>query len=170
MDASIRPARLDDLEGLVAIYNHYVLETPITFDVEPYTVETRRPWFDAHAPTGPHRLFVAVEKGGAVVGYASSARFRPKAAYDTSVESSVYLRPDATGRGVGSALYAALFAALAGEDVHRVYGGVTLPNPASVALHERFGFTRVGLFREVGRKLGRWWDVAWHEKAMGGEA
>lgn len=167
MDATIRPARPDDLPEVVALYNHYVLETPITFDLEPWTVEARRPWFEAHAGTGRHRLLVACAPDGTVVGYASSGRFRVKAAYDRSVESSIYLRAGLGGRGVGAKLYGALFAALAETDVHRVYAGTTLPNPASVALHERFGFERVGLFREVGRKFGRWWDVAWYEKAMG---
>jgi phosphinothricin acetyltransferase len=101
-----------------------------------------------------------------ILGYATSSAFRPKAAYGTSVEVSVYLAPDAGGRGVGTLLYRALFAALATEDVHRTYAGIAQPNEASTRLHERFGFRYVGTYREVGRKFGRYWDVAWYEKEL----
>lgn len=163
----IRPAVPGDLPRLTEIYNHYVVETPITFDVTPFTVEERRGWFDGHPDGGPHRLLVAVD-GGAVAGYATSSPFKAKAAYATSVEVSVYCAPDTTGRGLGTALYEALFAAIAGEDVHRAYAGVALPNDASLRLHRRFGFTDVGVYREVGRKFGRYWDVAWLEKRLDG--
>jgi phosphinothricin acetyltransferase len=86
------------------------------------------------------------------------------------VETSVYLAPDAVGRGAGTRLYEKLFKALEGEDVHRAYAGIALPNPASVGLHERFGFKRAGHFTEQGRKFGRYWDVAWYEKALGAES
>jgi len=161
----IRRARADDLVALTALYNHYVERTPITFDVEPYTVEQRRAWLDGFAERGRHQLFVA-EAGGRVVGWAGTLRFREKRAYDTTVEMTVYLAPDAVGRGLGAALYEALFAALAGEDVHRAVAGITLPNDASIALHRRFGFSEVGVLREVGRKLGRYWDVLWMERAL----
>ena len=143
---TIRPAVPADLQALTDIYNHYVVHTTVTFDLRPWTVEERRPWFDAHALTGRHRLVVAVDDGDQVIGYASTSRWRPKAAYDTTVETSVYCRPGAVGRGCGSALYAALFEAIAGEDVHRLVAGVSLPNPASIKLHERFGFRPVGIF------------------------
>ena len=166
VDLVIRPAVLADLAALTDIYNHYVMHTAITFDVRPWAVEERRPWFDAHKPTGRHRLVVAVGTGGQVVGYASTSQWRPKAAYETTVETSVYCRPGEVGRGCGSALYAALFEAIAGEDVHRLVAGVSLPNPASVKLHERFGFRRVGVFPGVGRKFERFWDVAWFERPL----
>jgi len=111
-------------------------------------------------------LIVAADDEGVPVGYATSSRWRPKAAYDTTVESSVYCHPDAVGRGTGTRLYAALFEALIGEDVHRVVAGIAQPNPASVALHERFGFRSVGTFESVGLKFGRYWDVAWFERSM----
>ncbi len=103
---------------------------------------------------------------GRFIGYASSSRFRPKPAYETSIEVSVYVAGEAVGRGVGTQLYRSLFAALLGEDIHRAYAGIALPNPASVALHERFGFKKVAHFTEQGRKFGRYWDVAWYEKAL----
>jgi phosphinothricin acetyltransferase len=166
---NVRPATEDDLEAINEIYNHYVTETHVTFDDEPMTMEARREWFTHYAATGRHRVLVAAG-GDTVIGYASSSRLRPKPGYLTSVETSVYLVPDATGRGAGRQLYAELFKAIEGEDVHRAYAGIALPNPASIALHERFGFKRVALFSEQGRKFGRYWDVAWFEKPLGGEA
>src|SRR5207253_5040867 len=106
------------------------------------------------------------EKNGLVVGYAGTTRFRPKPAYDTTVETTVYCSSETIGKGVGSRLYAALFEAIAGEDIHRIVAGYTLPNPASAALHARFGFKPVGIFSEVGRKFGRYWDVAWNERPL----
>ncbi len=162
----IRPAREEDLERINEIYNHYVIETAITFDLEPISMQQRRAWFDRYATSGRHRLFVA-EEGSVVVGYADSHRFRDKAAYDTTVEVTVYCAPDATGRGIGTTLYSALFEALVGEDLRMAATGITLPNDASVALHERFGFTLAGVTHDVGRKFDRYWDVAWYEKRLG---
>ena len=159
----IRPAARADLARLTEIYNHYVLTSPVTFDLEPLSVEQRAPWFLEHAETGRHRLLVA-DEDGLVVGYASTSRFRARAAYDTTVESSIYCAPEAMGRGIGSALYRELFAAIAGEDINRIAAGITLPNDASVALHRSFGFVQVGVFSQNGRKFGRYWDVAWFER------
>ena len=165
MPETIRPALESDLPAIVEIYNHYVLHTPATFEVVAVRPEDRLPWFREHGTEGPHRLIVALGPGEVVLGWASTSPFRPRAAYATTVESSVYCRPDATGRGVGARLYAALFDALRGQDLERIVAGVGLPNPASVALHLRFGFRQVGVFTWVGRKFGRYWDVAWFERA-----
>ena len=159
-EVQVRPGVEADLTALTDIYNHYVLETPITFDTAVFTPEERRPWLLSHLEDGRHRLMVAVETGSQrILGYATSSAFRPKAAYDTSVEVSADLAPDAGGQGVGTLLYKALFEALADEDVHRAYAGVTQPNVPSTRLHERFGFQHVGTYREVGRKFGKWLDV-----------
>ena len=166
MSCTVRTATLDDLAPLTEIYNHYIVNTTITFDLHTFTVDERRPWFDAHAATGRHRLLVAVDAAGARLGYATSSRWRPKAAYDSTVETSVYCRPDAVGRGCGTALYTALFDALAREDVRMAVAGVSLPNDASTRLHERFGFRQVGVFHHVGRKFDRYWDVAWFERLL----
>ena len=163
---TIRPAAEADLPALTALYNHYIAHTPITFDLEPWTLAARREWFSHYGTSGRHRLLVAAGQDGEVLGYASSSKFRPKAAYDTTVETSVYVDSKAHGRGVGSALYAALFEILAGEDVHRAVAGVTLPNEKSLALHTRFGFRQTGIFTEVGRKFDQYWDVAWLEKNL----
>jgi phosphinothricin acetyltransferase len=161
----VRPATIDDLESINDIYFHYVVNSHVTFDTEPAPMGSRVMWFNRYHLNGRHRLLVA-EDDGRVVGYATSGEFRDKGAYDPSVETSLYLQPGETRRGIGALLYEALFAALANEDVHRAYAGIALPNPASITLHERFGFRKVAHFTEVGRKLGRWWDVAWYEREM----
>jgi len=161
----IRVARKRDLPRLTAIYNHYVTHTAITFDVEPYTVEGRAKWFDQFAEAGRYRLLVA-ERDREVLGYAGTTYFRPKAAYDTTVETTIYCAPEATGQGIGRRLYAALFAALTNEDVRSIVAGFTLPNPASAKLHEQMGFQTVGVFTEVGRKFGRYWDVCWTRRPL----
>jgi phosphinothricin acetyltransferase len=170
-EVQVRSGVESDLEALTDIYNHYVRETAITFDTAVFTPEERRPWLLSHPEDGPHRLMVATETASPgtsqrILGYATSSAFRPKPAYETSVEVTVYLAPDAGRRGVGTLLYKALFEALAGEDVHRAYAGIAQPNEASTRLHERFGFRYVGTYREVGRKFGRYWDVAWYEKEL----
>lgn len=164
-DIAIRPAVRADLPRLTEIYNHYVVHTPVTFDVEPYTVERRETWFSQFGASGRYRLLVA-EENGAVLGYAGTTRFRPKAAYETTVETTIYCDQRAIGKGIGSRLYGALFDALQSEDIRRIVAGYTLPNPASAALHERHGFKRVGVFTENGRKFGRYWDVAWNERPL----
>ena len=162
---AIRNASQGDLAELTEIYNHYVIHSTITFDLEPFTVESRQGWFDAHVVDPRHRLFAAEERGR-VVGYASTSRFRQKAAYDTTVEASVYCSPTAVGRGIGRGLYHALFESLAGEDINRIVAGITLPNDSSIALHQRFGFKPVGTFSANGRKFGRYWDVTWFERPL----
>ena len=160
---SIRPAVRTDLPRLTEIYNHYVVNTSVTFDIEPYTVEQRAVWFSQFGATGRYRLLVA-EENGSVLGYSGTTRFRPKAAYETTVETTIYCAQEAVGKGIGSLLYSALFEAIKGEDIRRIVAGYTLPNPASAALHESFGFKKVGIFTENGRKFGRYWDVAWNER------
>ncbi|MGK5693190.1 N-acetyltransferase family protein [Streptomyces sp. URMC 128] len=166
-EVQVRPGVEADLEALTALYNHYVRETAITFDTALFTPEERRPWLLSHPVDGPYRLMVATDADSQeILGYATSSPFRAKPAYATSVETTVYVAPDAGRRGVGTLLYKALFEALSGEDLHRAYAGIAQPNEASTRLHERFGFRHVGTYREVGRKFGRYWDVAWYEKDL----
>jgi len=165
-ELQIRQAIPSDLPDVVRIYNHYAASSHATFDTRPFTVEGRRDWFEGFAGAGPYRLLVA-EVASDIAGYTSSTRFRPKQAYHRSVETTVYLNPRYTGRGLGIRLYGALFELLAEErQVHRAYGGVALPNPASAALHERLGFRLVGTFKEVGYKFEKFWDVRWYEKNL----
>ncbi|MEN8445701.1 MAG: N-acetyltransferase family protein [Cyanobacteria bacterium J06555_13] len=171
MTVRVRDACEADLDSLVSLYNRYIIETPITFDLVPYTVQQRRDsWFCHYSNFGCYRLLVAeyanLDAAAQVVGYASSSKFAAKDAYNTSVETSIYIAPEYVGLGIGGQLYEALFATLANEDVHRAYAGITLPNEASIAVHKKFGFEQVGLFKEVGRKFDRYWDVAWYEKTI----
>ncbi|MFF7609262.1 GNAT family N-acetyltransferase [Streptomyces parvulus] len=166
-DVQVRPGAEADLEALTDLYNHYVRETPVTFDTVPFTARERRAWLLSHPEDGPHRLRVATDADSQrILGYATSSPFRAKPAYGTSVETTVYVAPGAGGRGIGTLLYTALFEALAGEDLHRAYAGIAQPNEASARLHARLGFRHVGTYREVGRKFGRYWDVAWYEKPL----
>ncbi|GAA3996902.1 GNAT family N-acetyltransferase [Streptomyces marokkonensis] len=166
-EVQVRPGTEDDLKALTDLYNHYVRETPVTFDTEPFAPEERRPWLLSHPEDGPHRLRVAADADSQeILGYTTSSPYRAKPAYGTSVETTVYVAPYAGRRGIGTLLYAALFEALADEDLHRAYAGIAQPNEASARLHERFGFRRVGTYREVGRKFGRYWDVAWYERPL----
>ena len=168
-EVQVRSGIEGDLEALTDLYNHYVRETPITFDTAISTPEERRPWLLSHPEDGPYRLMVATDTDSQeILGYATSSPFRAKPAYSTSVEVTIYLHPDAAGRGVGTLLYEALFEALSGEDLHRAYAGIAQPNEASVRLHERLGFRHVGTYHEVGRKFGRYWDVAWYERDLQG--
>jgi phosphinothricin acetyltransferase len=162
----IRRAEAGDLARLVDIYNHYVRNTHITFHTEPFSVDARRTWFEQFSSDGPYRLLVAANDQD-VLGYASSTEFKPREAYRSSVETTIYLDHRHTRGGIGVALYNALLQELLAESsTHRDYGGVALPNAASVRLHERCGFVRVGTYSEVGYKLGQFWDVAWFEKDL----
>jgi len=158
----IRPATDADLERINAIYNHYVETSHATFDLVPTDMEYRKQWF-AERQDARHAVFVA-ENGGEILGYAASGRYRPRAAYDTTVETSVYVAPGWLGRGLGRELYRVLFEAVDASDAHRAVAGVALPNPASEALHLKLGFRRVAHFSEQGRKFGRFWDVDWYER------
>ena len=141
-----------------AIHAHYAAQSVATFDLEPLGVEAWRSKLD-DAVTAGHPWLV-LDEDGEVAGYAISGTFRPKAAYRTTVETTVYLHPGAVGRGAALRLYEALLAEAAERDFHRAVAGVTLPNEASVRLHEALGFKAVGVFTEVGHKFGEWHDVA----------
>jgi phosphinothricin acetyltransferase len=162
----IRSATRTDLAALTEIYNHYIRSSYATFDLDEFTVEERAAWFDVHNSDSRHLLVVA-EAEGQVVGYATSSMFRAKAAYDGSVETTVYVSPTGLGHGVGRALYAELIERLVHEPrLHRAYAGVALPNDASVALHVDCGFTVIGTFTEAGHKFGEYVDVQWFERSL----
>jgi L-amino acid N-acyltransferase YncA len=157
----IRPAVVDDLDAIAAIYDHQVATTVATFDLEPQGPDLWAPRVGSVA-AGDHLL--VAEEVGRVVGYAYSSAFRPRPAYLHTRETSVYLADDARGRGVGRALYDDLLERLVADGVHTAVATVALPNPASDALHRACGYREVGVLREVGRKLGRWVDVRWWQK------
>jgi len=161
----VRPGRPEDAVAFNAMYDHYVLHSVAVFDEEPMGLEERVRWMGRYADEGPHRFLVA-ERGGRFLGYASSQPYRSHAAFRECVETSVMLVPDVRGRGIGSRLYAALFELLAGQRLHRAYAGIALPNPASCALHEKFGSRRVGVFDEYALKHGQRVSSAWYEKRL----
>ena len=161
----IRHARESDLAAIDRLYNHYVQTSHITFDIDPLTAEERREWFRVFSDQGRHQLFVAY-RGSQFLGYAHSKPLRPKGAYGTSVETTIYLDPAQTRGGVGRKLYGVLLDALRREDVHRAYGGIALPNDGSVAFHEKMGFRQMARYDEVGRKFGEYWSVVWYEMGL----
>lgn len=154
-----------DLPALTEIYNHYVLNTVITFDTAPFSPADRQTWLEQFEPASFHQCLVA-KRNNDILGYASSSKLRPKPAYNSSVETTIYLRPDAGGVGLGSLLYITLLNNLVNLGVHRVYGIVALPNEASMRLHHKLGFVQIGLLNEVGYKFGQFHDTAWLEKKL----
>ena len=144
---------------MAAIYNHYVLQTVVTFEEEPVTSdEMSRRIDEVRAASLP--WFVA-ERADAIAGYACASRWRARSGYRFSSEVTVYLAPEQGRRGIGSALYAELLSALRGSGLHAAIGGIALPNDASVALHEKFGFRKVAHFDQTGFKFNRWIDVGY---------
>jgi phosphinothricin acetyltransferase len=166
---AVRRGEARDVPALTALYNRFVETTIVNFDVAPFSLEARGAWFAQFADRGRHQIFVA-EIDGAFAGYAASMRHKEKRAYETTVETTIYVDPCCHRRGAARALYAALFAALEVEDVRSAVAGVALPNDASIALHRAFGFTPVGVFHDVGRKFGRYHDVLWMERLAPGAA
>ncbi len=157
---SIRAAVDDDVPQLAELYNHYILTSPATFDTEPHTVEAKREWFSKYSDSGPYRVMVAVEPDGRIVGHSYSSALYPKAAYDSSVATSVYLLPGEVRRGLGTRLWEALYEELLKvDDLHQLFALITLPNDASIAMTERVGYTLSGVWKECGRKFDQYWDV-----------
>lgn len=164
-EPAIRPARAEDAASVAAIYNHYILETVTSFEEEPLAQEAMESRIHAVAARFPWLVY---EEKGEVLGYCYANAWHARPAYRHAVESSIYLRPDATGRRIGTLLYGALLEGLEALPLHRVVGIIALPNPASVALHERLGFQKVGGIPEIGRKFDRWIDVGWWVRALPG--
>ncbi|MEE4174326.1 MAG: N-acetyltransferase family protein [Xanthomonadales bacterium] len=167
----LEPARAGDLPDLLDILNHYVLEDHCTFDTQPWTCEAKQAWFDAFDTTGPYRLLVARQAAsldGRLLGYAHSGQWRSKRAYDVTVETTVYLAPDARGQGLGARLLGGLLESLRGTGALRAVAGIAQPNEASNRLHLKLGYRTVGTFHRVGRKFDRDWDVTWFERDIEG--
>lgn len=163
MTLGIRAAIPADAEGMNAVYNPFILTSPATFETEPLDTPARRRWLETRFANPRWPVFVAHD-AGTIIGFANASPFDERTAYETSIKVSVFIAPDGQGQGTGAKLYEALFAAVAEADVHRAYAGIVAPNPASVKLHERFGFRQVSTYDEVGRKFGRYYSVMWFEK------
>lgn len=158
----IRPATMDDGPAIAGIYNWYIENSTITFEEEPVdagdiaqrvaVADATMPWLVLEEEAG---------EGARVLGYASAVRWNPRSAYRFTRETSIYLRRDCLGRGHGGRLYRHLIDAMRGSPVHVLVAGIALPNPDSVALHEKLGFRKVGQIGEVGYKFERYIDVGY---------
>lgn len=162
----IRDAARNDAAAIVAMYNHFIVNTAITFEEQAIT-ESDMAQRIAEVQGGALPWLVA-EQDGVVLGYAYATKWRVRHAYRFSVESTVYLAPSFAGKGIGRLLYTALLGRLRGQGCHLVIGGIALPNAASVALHEALGFRKVAEFNEVGFKFGRWVDVGYWQLMLSG--
>jgi L-amino acid N-acyltransferase len=153
-----------DADALRAIYNVEVLESTVTFDLVPRSHAEQVAWIDEHS--GGHPAIVAVDDTGEVGGFASLSPYRPRPAYATTVEDSVYVRRDLRGRGVGRLLLGDLVELARDHGFHSVVGRIVGDHEASIALHTACGFDQVGREREVGRKFNRWLDVILMQKML----
>jgi len=158
---NIRFVTLADSAQIAEIYNYYIETSHATFELEKIDsaeMENRiRETLEKDYP------FFVYEENREILGYAYGRMFRPRRAYQHSIEVSVYIKNGEEGKGIGTALYQELFAEISQRDFHAIIAGVSLPNDASVKLHEKFGFEKVAHFREVGFKFGRWIDVGYWE-------
>ncbi len=155
----IRKVKLSDAESIAEIYNHYIHNTIVTFEEEAISSDEMQgrisesnsfdlPWFVA-------------QENESILGYAYASKWKGRCAYRFSVEVTVYLSPQAVSKGLGTELYQQLFASLKEKSIHVAMGGISLPNQASIALHEKFGMEKVAHFKQVGYKFGEWIDVGY---------
>jgi L-amino acid N-acyltransferase YncA len=154
----VRAATAADAAAIAGIYDHYVRYSVVTFEEAPVTAEQMAERMDAVIPRLP---WLVGEAAGRIAGYAYAAPWKLRSAYRFTVETTIYLDTGSTGRGHGGTLYRALLQALRADGLHSAIGIIALPNPASVALHERLGFRQVGQLRDVGRKFDAWIDVGY---------
>lgn len=154
----IRDARLDDAEQILEVYKPYILDTPVSFELEVPQLNEFQGRLVERNGKFPWLVF---ERDNQILGYAYAGPFKSRCAYEWSVESSVYVKKGCHRLGIGKALYGALLDVVKFQGAVNVIGGVTLPNEASVGLHEHFGFVNVAIFKDAGFKMGRWWDVGY---------
>jgi len=145
----IRAVTQSDTSAIAEIYNYYILNTFITFEMEPITSDEIGLRIEKYSEVGP---YLAYEENGIVIGYAYISKFRERKACENAVESSIYLKNGFAGKGIGFQLYSELLS-WASEKYHTIVAGISLPNEASVRLHEKCGFRKIGHFSEVGRKF-----------------
>lgn len=156
----IRPATAADAPRIAEIYNRHVRETVVTFEEQPIADEEMVRRIAETTATFP---WLVSEIDGLLAGYAYASSWKRRSAYRFAVESTIYLAPEFCGRGLGTALYRALIAEMSSRGLRCAIAGISLPNPASIALHEKLGFQHIGDFREVGWKFGKWVDVGYWE-------
>jgi Sortase and related acyltransferases len=164
VDVHLRLAERRDAEAIGSIYNPEVLESTVTFDLVPRSIDDQLAWLDEHA--GGHPAIVATNADGEVVGFGSLSPYRPRAAYSTTVEDSVYVHREHRGAGVGAALLGELVRLGTAHGFHSAIARIVGNHEASIALHARCGFATIGTEREVGRKFGRWLDVVLMQRML----
>lgn len=164
MPVTIRLATPDDSPAILAIYSPIVTDTVISFEAVPPTLDALRGRVEATLAAGFPWLVCTIDE--AVAGYVYAGTYRKRAAYQWSVEVTAYVHSDYRRRGVGKGLYSALFDLLRLQGYYMAYAGITLPNDASVGLHEALGFTPIGVYHDAGYKHDQWWDVGWWEMAL----
>lgn len=163
-EITIRPAILSDAAEILEIYAPYVKETAITFE---YDVPTIQEFTDRiKQKLGKYPYIVAVT-GGKIAGYAYASAFRPRAAYDRAVETTIYIKTDCKGKGIGKRLYLFMEEILKAQNIKNLYACIAYPNPESIGFHERLGYKTIGHFSKCGYKLGNWYDMIWMEKFIG---
>lgn len=153
----IRDYQKEDIAALTEIYNYYVVNSIITFDHKPFTTEQYFDKIERISKTFPCIVF---EENNQIIGFAYASKWRQKPAYNQTVESTVYLKNGNEQKGIGTRLYSELLKRLKEQEYHAVIGGISLPNEPSIEFHEKFGFKKVAHFKEVGKKFGKWIDVA----------
>jgi L-amino acid N-acyltransferase YncA len=154
----IRHVTTNDAGNICAIYNHYIINTIVTFEEEPVTEKEMRSRIEQVSAKFPWLVY---EEENRIEGYAYATEWRPRTAYRYSAETTVYLKPQSTNKGIGTALYKSLIEEMKALQVHSLIGGIALPNNSSIALHEKLNFKKVAHFTEVGFKLNKWVDVAY---------
>lgn len=164
MTISIRPAASSDAARCAAIYRPFVAENWVSFETEPPDESEMAARIAAYSQS--HAWLVAETGNGTIAGYAYGSPHRTRAAYATSADVAVYVDPTFARQGIGRGLYDTLFPLLHDRDIHAVFAGIALPNPDSIGLHEACGFTLVGIYREVGWKMGGWRDVGWWQRLL----
>lgn len=156
----IRKVKLEDAKEIAEIYNYYILNSCVTFEEIPVSIEEMGRRIQATFLKFPWLVY---EKDMEIIGYAYASVWKPRSAYKHTIESTVYLKNEATKNGIGSLLYKELISQLTNLGFHAVIGGISLPNEASIALHEKFGFKKVAQLKEVGYKFKKWVDVGYWE-------
>ncbi|SFI89626.1 GNAT family N-acetyltransferase [Thermoflavimicrobium dichotomicum] len=160
----LRDTHETDLQAIIDIYNHAVIHTTATFDLEPQTLEQRKQWFVKNEGRYP---FIVAELEGKVVGFSSLSQFRSKPAYNSTAELSIYVDPECKGQGIGKQLMQEIIERAKQKKFHAIVSSIADGNVVSMKLHEKFGFQRVGSFREIGFKFDRWIDVHFYQLILG---
>ena len=154
----IRNIKDADIEAVNSLYNNYIKETPFTFDIEEKTLSQKKEWFKIFKKDSPFQCVVAYEND-ILIGFASSRPFRDKEAYESSIETSVYISEKYIGKGFGKLLMQDLLNKIDGYSIKRAYAFITEPNNASERLHTLLGFKKIGVLNKVGKKFGKFWNV-----------